>query len=55
MYLSIVSKNVCIWPCQTDFKIHNVHVVRYIVKVIFSYAVQYWKRIVPVQKNPKKI
>ena len=31
-----------------------MHAVRYIVKVIFSYAVRYRKRIVPVQKKSEE-
>ena len=48
-------KIVVIRPYKTDFEIHHMHVLRHIGMVIFSYAIRYWKRIVLVKKNPKKI
>ena len=42
-----VTKNASIRLYQPNFKMHDVHVLRLTDRVIFAYAVRYWKRVVP--------
>ena len=42
-----VRNNASIRLYQPNFKMHDVHVLRLTVMVIFSYTVLYWKRVVP--------
>ena len=43
-----VINNASIGLYEPNFKIHDVHVLRLTGRVIFSYTVRYWKRVVPI-------